>query len=124
MFKNSFKKILIFSSALSLPKIALALNINQYTKKIAETSGFKEGASLEVFLGRTISYALGLVGAIFFTLIIISGFQMLTAGAEEEKIKKAKARIINSTIGIAIITTAYIITNFVYSAISQFFLYG
>ena len=61
-------------------------------------------------IGQIVALVLGFVGTIFFIMIIFSGFQWMTAGGNEEKVTKARTRMINSTIGMAITTAAYFIT--------------
>jgi hypothetical protein len=64
-------------------------------------------------IGMIINAALGLVGVIYLVLTIYSGFQWMTAGGNDETIAKAKKRLVNSAIGLAIIFSAFIITNFI-----------
>src|SRR3989338_10490157 len=54
---------------------------------------------------------LTLLGIVFVVLVTYAGFLWLTAGGEEEQIKKAKAFITNGVIGIAIVLSAYGITR-------------
>jgi hypothetical protein len=58
-----------------------------------------------------INIVLGFVGLIFLIMVIISGIQWMISGGNEEKVASAKKRLINSTIGVAIILCAYIIAN-------------
>lgn len=64
-------------------------------------------------VGTVIALLLSFVGAVFFILIIVSGIQWMTAGGSEEKIEKARTRMINATIGLAITMAAYFITWFI-----------
>ena len=64
-------------------------------------------------IGEMIQIALGFVGTLFLILILISGFQWMTAGGSAEKITKAKGRMINAIIGLAIVLAAYSITWFI-----------
>lgn len=73
--------------------------------------------SVPTVVGSFIAVLLSFVGAIFFILIIYSGFQWMTAGGNEEKVEKARARIINASIGLAITVAAYFITWFVSRAL-------
>jgi hypothetical protein len=56
---------------------------------------------------------LSFVGAIFFILIVVSGIQWMTAGGNEEKVTKARTRLVNASIGLAITVAAYFITWFI-----------
>ena len=60
---------------------------------------------------------LGLLGVIFIILIIYAGFTWMTAGGEEEKVRKSKEIIKRSIIGLAIIIAAYAITAFVFKSL-------
>lgn len=57
-----------------------------------------------------IVYVLGFVGLFFVISIIYAGFKWTTSGGNEENIKKAKDRLKNSIIGVAIILASYVIT--------------
>jgi hypothetical protein len=65
-------------------------------------------------IGQIINYILGFVGAIFLILTIYGGITWMTAGGNEEKIKKAKGLITSAIIGLAIVLAAYSITWFVF----------
>ncbi|MFA7654274.1 MAG: pilin [Candidatus Magasanikbacteria bacterium] len=58
--------------------------------------------------------ALGILGILFLGLIIYAGFLWMTAGGNEENVKKAKGYIFNAIIGLIIIFSAYSITFFVF----------
>ncbi|MBU1037112.1 hypothetical protein KKF32_03685 [Patescibacteria group bacterium] len=125
MNKLSTKIGLLFLSVLILfcilPINTLALDIDKYSDIIAERGGYQTGGDVETFfdtfIGRVIAYVLGFVGIIFLILIIISGFQWMTAGGNEEKVGIARKRIVSAVIGLFIILAAYLITYFVYTTI-------
>ena len=60
---------------------------------------------------------LGLLGIIAIVLMLYAGFQWMTAGGNSEQIGTAKSIMINATIGLAIILSAYAITYAVFSII-------
>jgi len=64
-------------------------------------------------IGDIISYILGFVGIIFLILTIAGGLMWMTAGGSEERVAKAKKLIVNATIGIILVFSAYAITYFV-----------
>ena len=68
-------------------------------------------------VGGIISILLSFVGTLFFIFIIISGIQWMTAGGNEEKVTKARTRIIQASIGLAITVAAYFITWFISNAL-------
>ena len=77
-------------------------------------------SDIRVIVVNIVGYVLSLVGIIFLILIIISGIQWMTAGGNEDNVKKAKKTIINSAIGMLIIGAAYIITNNVFTLIGDY----
>jgi hypothetical protein len=66
-------------------------------------------------IGQLISYVLAMLGVVFLVLVVISGIQWMTAGGNEEKVTKARTRLVNASIGLGIIIAAYAITFFVVS---------
>lgn len=52
-------------------------------------------------------------GIILIIIIIIAGYQWMTAGGSADRVREAQARIRNAIIGIIIVLAAYTITNFV-----------
>ncbi|PJA92486.1 MAG: hypothetical protein CO133_02940, partial [Candidatus Komeilibacteria bacterium CG_4_9_14_3_um_filter_37_5] len=60
-------------------------------------------------VGSIVQIGLGLIGALFLILVIISGIQWMTAGGNTDKINKARQRLINSVIGLGIVLVAWVI---------------
>lgn len=115
------KKILAFglsalaSGLLVLPALAvsnldLGINYGAYTglgtKDVRET------------VSSIINVALGLLGIVAVVIILIGGFEWMTAGGNEEKTGEAKQRIFAGVIGLAIILSAYAIAKFVVSSLT------
>lgn len=71
-----------------------------------------QGTVLQL-LGTVINIALGLLGMIFIILILVAGFNWMTAAGEEEKIKKAGATIREAVIGLLIVISAFAIWSFI-----------
>jgi len=69
--------------------------------------------TLSTSIAKIIYVVLMWLGIIFLIMVIFSGFQWMTAGGNEETIAKAKKRIINATIGVAIVILSYSITYFI-----------
>lgn len=76
-------------------------------------------SNLALIIGNIIRAALSLTGTIFLVLIIYAGFIWMTAGGNEEKIRKAKLVIQSAVIGLIIILSSYSITNFVVGSLSR-----
>ncbi len=64
-------------------------------------------------IARIINIVLSFLGIIAVVLIIFAGFQWMTAGGNEEQIKKAKGLLKNAVIGLVIILMAWSITYFI-----------
>lgn len=82
----------------------------------AQQAGLKtsqQPLTIAQVIGLIINAFLGLIGVVYLIIIIYSGFQWMTAGGNEETVTKAKKRLTNATIGIVLVFTAFIITNFV-----------
>lgn len=67
--------------------------------------------------GTIINGALGMVGIIFFLLMIYAGYLWMTAKGNEEQITKARNIIIACIVGIVIIVGAYAFTQFIASRV-------
>lgn len=72
---------------------------------------------IRTFIGRIVSYFLGLLGIIAVALVMYAGFLWMTAGGNEEKIAQAKRILTNAVIGLVIIVSAFAIVQFVLNAI-------
>ena len=84
----------------------------QGSDKVAPSQGFVEAFSM---------YATGLVsilGAFFLIIIIYSGWLWMTAQGNEEKVTKAKARILAGFIGLIVTITARIVAEVALNALS------
>ncbi|HKK54267.1 MAG TPA: pilin [Patescibacteria group bacterium] len=68
---------------------------------------------IRVTVMEIINVVLQLLAVIFVVLIIISGYQWMTAGGNEEQVKKAKKNLSNATIGLAIILASWSISYFI-----------
>lgn len=68
-----------------------------------------------IIVGRIIQVGLGLLGIVAFVLIVYGGFMIMTAAGNEEKVETGKNVLLYAVIGLAIILSAYSITNYVIS---------
>jgi len=83
-------------------------------KGVGEGAGYGDASetSLMQVLGLVINGLLGLLGAIFIILMLLAGYNWMTAAGDDEKINKAKDTIRASIIGLIIIAGAFAIWNF------------
>lgn len=80
-------------------------------------SGVARVSGLSTLTGNIINSVLGLVGVVFFVLMIYAGFLWMTARGNEEQFGKAKNIFATSIIGMLIVIGAYYILDFVFEAI-------
>jgi len=66
-----------------------------------------------------INVALGLLGIVAVVIILIGGFEWMTAGGNEEKTGEARNRIFAGIIGLAIILSAYALAQFVITSLTK-----
>lgn len=77
------------------------------------------GEDIRLIIAKIIRIALGLLGIIAVGIIMYAGFIWMTSGGSEEKIGTAKKTLINATIGLAIIMSAFTITQFILNALAN-----
>lgn len=115
--------VLISANFALAQDIGFGKQTNDFLKDFSEKVGYRTASTSDTFLeteiGSIISYILGFIGLIFFTLVLYSGFQWMTAGGNEEKAGKAKERIIHAAMGLALIIIAFLIVFWVFN-----FFYG
>ena len=88
--------------------------------KFSQSAGFETddtGAQLGKVVALVIKAFLSLLGIIFIILIMLAGFNWMTAEGDEQKITKAKETIRTAIIGLFIIIASYAITYFVFNAL-------
>ncbi len=93
----------------------VAGEITNNTGMIQREAGYSSNVTIGVVVGTIIKAFLGLLGLIFVILMIIAGFNWMTAGGDEDKINKAKDTIRAAVIGLIIVVAAYAITYFVFA---------
>jgi amino acid transporter len=116
-----FKQILILVcliAVLILPYFVFAGNpALDKLEQVAETEGpyadVKETTISEI-AGTAVNAFLSLLGVIFIILILLAGYNWMTASGHEEKIKKAKETIWRAIIGLLIVVGAYAIWRFIF----------
>ena len=100
-----------------------ALDILDSTAKKAQLIESAASATTAYdMIGMIINILLGFLGVVFLILIIYGGITWMTAGGNEEKVTKARTRMINAVIGLVIVMIAYGITYFVISRLKESFI--
>ncbi|MBP6884795.1 MAG: hypothetical protein KBC17_03135 [Candidatus Pacebacteria bacterium] len=101
--------VLLTNPVLAVKKIGDAgTQLNQVVGK----TGISQ-TPLPVFIGQMIKWALGTVGFVFFILMVYGGFLWMTARGNDDQVQKGKNTITAAVIGLAVIVSAYALTNFV-----------
>ena len=98
---------------------AVARAIDTGIDATASVAGLKPANTLTLpqVIGNILGYVLSLLGVVALAFIIAGGYMWMTAGGNDEQIKKAKSLLTNSIIGLVIIVTAYVVVNFVVTSI-------
>lgn len=105
----------LFAAALVLPKLAHAAGVDlglQY----ATATGLST-RDIRSVVGTILKAFFGFLGMVALILILYAGFLWMTAGGNEEKVTTAKRILINATIGLIIMMSAFAITQFIFGAI-------
>lgn len=122
---HSISSLLFLTALLILPYFVFAKttsatdsSIKGRLQTVAENGGYKVDGSVDLLTmaGLIINAILGLVGAIFIVLMILAGFQWMTAAGNEQKTEKALATIKHSIIGLIITLSSWAIWEFIFTA--------
>lgn len=99
-----------------LPAVAMAETgpLENYGLEAASEFGLGSAGLVET-ITRIIQVILGVLGILAVLLILYAGYIWMTAGGDGAKVEKAKKVIINATIGLVIIFSAFAIVSFVIS---------
>ncbi len=84
-------------------------------ESVGQEGGYAQATETTIseIVGTAVNVFLTLLGVIFIILIILAGYNWMTAGGDEEKVTKAKSTIKRAIIGLIIIIGAYAIWVFV-----------
>lgn len=86
--------------------------------EFASTAGLGS-ANLVDSIAQIIRVAMGFLGVIAVVIILLGGFKWMTAGGNEDKVKKAKQLIFSGIIGLVIILSAFAIASFVLTQVAS-----
>lgn len=98
---------------------AVTAEIGSQGSAIADEAGFDKNTSVADVLSMVIEAFLGLLGIIFIYLIVIAGYNYMTAAGDESKVEKATNTIQKAVIGLIIVIGAYAITAFVFQNLPE-----
>lgn len=115
----------VFSTTILAPEFARAQGagdtlkgLNETANKITAFSGQTNSNDYNsVFIatraGQIIGLVLSFIGILFLALMIYAGIMWMTAAGNEQRITSSKDLLINASIGIVIVFSAYAITVFI-----------
>lgn len=84
----------------------------------ADVAKIPMGGTIATKIGTITGYLLSLIGVLFFGLMLYGGFLWMTAKGDEAQAKKAQGIIVDAVIGLVIVAASYIITKFVFGAVT------
>jgi len=117
-FNLNYFKLNNTNSNISIVKTTLANSLQEgLTDFKEEDSGLNTGVTLIGYIANIIRWILGLLGTVFFVIIVLQGYLYMTAGGDASKTSSAISAIGNAVIGLLIIMGAFLITNYVTSAL-------
>lgn len=101
-----------FALLRSLPAMA-ALEDETGLSATGTAANVVSETDVSVIVGGTILRVGGLIGTVFFALLVYGGAIWMTAQGSDEKIKKAKGIITSAVIGLIVTIAAYSISSYV-----------
>lgn len=91
--------------------------INQWGDSGLNANDTFTATNMEVIIANVIKTFLSLLGVIFIVLMLIGGYNWMTAQGDESKVEKAKATIQRAIIGLIIVVSTYSITYTIFKAL-------
>jgi hypothetical protein len=79
----------------------------------SQAYGNASPVDVRITIAKIINLVLTFLGAIFVVLMVVAGFQYMTAGGNKEQTEKAVSLLKNAVIGLFIIIASWAITRFV-----------
>jgi len=90
----------------SIPARAQNIDVNQ--------PEITDPLDLEQTVSNVINYSMGVLALIALIFILYGGFLWMTAGGDQEKVKKARKTVINACIGLLIVLSAWVIVRLIF----------
>ena len=122
---KKYKKIELFLLAVSLLTLLIATKVSaqfNIPNKVGpagnEINLITTNETPDTIIQNALGWFFLIAGLLCIIIIIWAGISYATAGGDEEKVGKAKTRLIYGIIGVAVIIGSYIITQIIQSAIT------
>lgn len=117
-FNLNYFKLNNTNSNISIVKTTLANSLQEgLTDFKEEDSGLNTDGTLIGYIANIIRWILGILGTVFFVIVVLQGYIYMTAGGDSSKTASAAGAIGNAVVGLLIIMGAFLITNFVTSGL-------
>ena len=87
--------------------------IDPYATQATTAGDNGSGTDIVPVLDRILAYLVGLLYFVAIVFALYGGFQILTAGGDEEKVKKGKTTLIQAVIGLIVIFLASSIVSWI-----------
>lgn len=101
------------SSLLFASQAHANVGTTDYLTQIGGASQLGDG-DLMTIVGSLLNTVLSFLGIVLLFIVLYAGFLWMTAGGDEDKVKKSKSLMINAVIGLIITLAAFAISNFVF----------
>jgi len=86
-------------------------------REAGEVAGVETERSLPEFVGTIIKWVIGIIGVVLVALFVYGGVVYATSAGNEDRIETGKKIMMYAVIGVAIIAFAFLITDYVISAL-------
>ena len=123
---KSWLNIVVLMVILALPGLVFATStqmikesaspidrLNSAAASYGPYSKTADDTTLATSLGVVISVALSILGIIFIFIVILSGYQWMTAQGNEQSVTKAKDSMTRAVIGLIVVISSYAVWVFI-----------
>lgn len=86
-------------------------------REAGEVAGVETERSLPEFVGTIIKWVIGIIGVVLVALFVYGGVVYATSAGNEDRIEMGKKIMMYAVIGVAIIAFAFLITDYIISAL-------
>ena len=99
----------------NLTKLSGVNTYDHNNSRLVKLHGHRDHGFIVEIIYNTISIFLSILGMIFLTLMLVSGFKWMTAAGNEEKTREAIDTVRRAIVGIIIRVIAYAITRLLFN---------
>ncbi|NBS41441.1 hypothetical protein EBS80_02170, partial [bacterium] len=120
-FIKSLAVALLMGASLAFGSHAFAQVVDPSSglETFGQAAGFVTTGSLTLTIARLIRTAITFLGILAVVFVLYGGFLFMTAGGNDDKVKRAKKVFTSATIGLVIVLSAFAIVQFVLGQLSS-----